>query len=129
MKVSDVAPNYDYTTYRTVPIEGTEDFQEVVSIGFGGGYDWDDLEAWYSPSKRKFFWLEGAGCSCNSLGDDVRSLADFSVGNRDELASAVRAKYDSLSSPGQNRASALLADLATVKTFKPVRLDARQEEE
>lgn len=110
MKVTDI--NY------SGPIAGTEDFQEVVSIDFGGGYDWDSLEAWYSPSKRKFFWIEGSGCSCNSLGDDVRALADFSVGNRDELANAVRAKYDGTYSGNTGRATDLLADLASVKTFR-----------
>jgi len=110
MKVSDLIYH---------PVEGVEDFQHVVSIGFGGGYDWDDLEAWYSPSKRKFFWLDGSGCSCNSLGDDVYGLADFSVGNRDELAAAVRRKYDDSYSGRQNMATDLLNDLATVKKFRP----------
>jgi len=110
MKVSDIV--------YSGPVAGTEDFQEVVSIDFGGGYDWDSLEAWYSPSKRKFFWLDGSGCSCDSLGMDVSKLEDFTVGNREELANAVRAKYDNTYSSGTGRASDLLADLAAVKTFR-----------
>lgn len=95
-------------------ITGADDFRSVVSIDFGGGYDWDSLEAWYSPSKRRFFWVEGSGCSCNSLGDGITSVDDLTSGNRDELASAVRAKYADgydVSTEG------LLSDLAAVKTF------------
>lgn len=118
MNVSDVvyAYTYDGTTPK-VYLE-TEDFQHVVSVDFGDGYSWDSLEAWYSPSRRRFFWLEGAGCSCNSLGDDVSSIADFAAGNRDELTAAVRRKYDETYSGGTGRASELLSDLARVKTFR-----------
>jgi hypothetical protein len=114
MKVSDIVYNG--------PVTGTEDFQEVVGVELGGGYGWDSLQAWYSPSKRKFFWLEGSGCSCNSLGKFVSSLGDFTVGNRDELVNAVRAKYDNSYSIKTGMASALLNDLATVKTFRPAAL-------
>jgi hypothetical protein len=107
MKITDVI--YD-------PIDGTEDFQEVVGLDLSqGGYEWDSLEAWYSPSKRRYFWVEGSGCSCNSLGDDVRRLDELANGNRDELVSAIRAKYEE----GYNVSpSDMLADIATVKTFR-----------
>ena len=106
MKVNDIA-------YRT--IDGTEDFQEVVGIEFGGGYEWDSLEAWYSPSKRRFFWVEGSGCSCNSLGDDLYRIDDLESGNREELTNAVRSKYAN----GYNVSTdELLSDLAMVKTFR-----------
>ena len=118
MKVSDVVYDWSYGDEKPPVYAETEDFQYVVGVELGGGYDWDDLQAWYSPSRRKFFWLEGSGCSCNSLGEDVRSLNDFSAGNRDELARAVRQKYDDSYSSGTGQASALLEDLAAVKTFR-----------
>lgn len=96
-------------------IKGTEDFVPVVSVGDGGGYDWNVLEAWWSPSLRKFFWLSDSGCSCNALGDSVTSVGDFEAGDRDALTSAVRAWHDAAYSP--TTPSEKLADLASVKTF------------
>jgi hypothetical protein len=118
MKVSDVVYDYSYDGSRPKIYEETADFEHVVSVRLGGGYDWDDLEAWYSPSRRKFFWLDGSGCSCNSLGDGVTSIADFDAGNRDELSSAVRRKYDESCTSYSGLASELLKDLAAVKTFR-----------
>lgn len=106
MKVSDI-------TYSE--ISGTEDFQHVVSVELGGSYDWDSLEAWYSPSKRRFFWLEGEGCSCDYLGSGIGRLDDFSSGNRDELARALRDKYDGAYNA---RPTDLINDLATLKKFR-----------
>jgi len=103
--------NYGYS--ESVP--GTEDFQEVVSIELGGGYEWNSLEAWYSPGKRRFFWIEGSGCSCNSLGEGFESINDLDSGSREELITAVRNKYE-----GAYNASFIdgLADMAMVKAFK-----------
>ena len=94
------------------------DFRHVVGIELGEGYNWDSLEAWYSPSRRKFFWLSDSGCSCNCLGMGAGEIGAFESGNRDELASAVRRKYDEQCSSATGLASALLRDLATVKTFR-----------
>jgi hypothetical protein len=96
----------------------TADFQHVVSIDFGGGYDWDQLEAWYSPSRRRFFWLSGSGCSCDSLGDGVYRLADMSEGNRESLVAAVRAKYNDSYRAAQGSLDYALNDIATVRKFK-----------
>lgn len=107
MKVSEVV----YTD-----VEGVEDFQYVLSVELGSGYDWDDLFAWWSPSRRRFFWLDGSGCSCDSISTGVYGLGDFTSGSRSELASAVRAKYDeSYSSP---KPGDLIDDLARVKKFR-----------
>lgn len=62
-------------------IEGVEDFIDVVDVDFGGGYDWDEFHAWYSPSKRRYFWAEGSGCSCSYFGEDLYKLDDFSSGS------------------------------------------------
>lgn len=96
-------------------IEGTEDFDHFLSIGEGGGYEWDDLEAWYSPSRRRFYWLEGSGCSCNSLGDDVSSIADFLDGDREALMRAVKEKHESFYNTSID---AYERDKATVRDYK-----------
>lgn len=103
-------------TYHGTEIPQTQDFDHVLTIEFGGVYDWDSLVAWWSPSKRRFFWLDGSGCSCNSLGDDVRSIDDFTAGNRDELTTAVRAKYDN--GYRQFKLTGALDDLAKVKSYR-----------
>lgn len=113
MKVSDVVYGAE--------IAGTDDFQFVVEVELGSGYHWDSLVAWWSPSKRKFFWLDGGGCSCDYLGMGVSRLDQFGVGNRDELTSAVRQKYDQSHRTSTGMASSLLADLASVKTFRAVK--------
>lgn len=56
------------------------DFVPVVSVDFGGGYDWDEFHAWYSPSRRVYFWTSGAGCSCNSISDEIYSIEDLENG-------------------------------------------------
>ncbi|MDY7542649.1 MULTISPECIES: hypothetical protein [unclassified Cryobacterium] len=99
------------------PVAGVEDFEDVVSVGEGGGYDWDQLEAWWSPSRRKFFWISGSGCSCNYLGENVGRIEDFEAGERDALLAAVRAWHEREyphSTPDQ-----VLADLAKVAAFTP----------
>lgn len=72
------------------PLVGIDDWEHVLSIDEGGGYDWTSFEAFYSPSARKFFWVSGAGCSCDSIGSDVYSVADFENGDRDALARSIR---------------------------------------
>lgn len=115
MKVIDLSYWYDEGIKAKLEAD-TKDFVEVLSVELSdGGYEWDSLEAWYSPSKRKFFWLQGSGCSCNSLGEDVNSIADLEVGNREELITALRAKYDNAYGA---KAGDLVTDIAKVKAFR-----------
>lgn len=62
----------------------------VDSIGMSEGWDWTDMEVYFSKEKNRFYWISGSGCSCNSLWDDIRSLSDFEDGDRKAAASAVR---------------------------------------
>lgn len=96
-------------------IEGVEDFEHVLSIDTIGSYEWDSLEAWYSPSRRRFFWIEDSGCSCNYLGQDVWSLSDFLDGDRDALLRAVRSKYENAYSPALNECE---RDMAVVRDYQ-----------
>lgn len=70
------------------------DWVPVVSVDIGGGYDWDEFHAWYSPSARKYFWGSGSGCSCNSFSQEFYGPEDFSNGNRDALKSALGLYFD-----------------------------------
>lgn len=95
-------------------IQGTEDFREVVEIELAGGYEWDTLLGYYSPSKRKFFWIEGSGCSCNWIWDGVNSIDYFEFGEREELVNAVRRKYED----GYNsNPTEMVSSIAVVMTF------------
>ena len=79
---------------------------EVDSLSFGDGYSWTEIEVFYSKELKRFFWLEGSGCSCNSLWEDVKSLADMCDGTRLAAASAVRSLAE------ENR-SEFYGDIAT----------------
>jgi hypothetical protein len=57
-------------------------------------YEWDEFASFYDPVTRMFYWLEGSGCSCNYLWDDVRSVGDLSVGRKEELLSAAASFSD-----------------------------------
>lgn len=103
-------------TYRD--IEGTDDFVEVVDVNFGGGYEWDEFHGWYSPSKRRYFWTSGSGCSCNSLGDDIYKISDLSDGAKADLERALRA-YLEYSYPYPAHPSDALRAVAQVKQFRP----------
>lgn len=81
-------------------VPGTADLVRVVRLGNGGGYDWDEFRAYYSPSRRRYFWLAQSGCSCNSFGDRVGSIEDLSNGARDDLERAIRAWHDGAYSDG-----------------------------
>lgn len=80
--------------YSEVEIEGAEDFDEVIEVDHGGGHEWSTLKAWYSPSRRRFFWLSDSGCSCNYFGQDVDSLSDFQDGDMDALLRAVKSHHE-----------------------------------
>lgn len=69
---------------------GSEDWQHVVSMMSGGGYDWVELHAFYSPSARRFFWHGDSGCSCFHWGADLR-VGDFEDGDRDALLRGLEA--------------------------------------
>lgn len=70
------------------------DWQHVLTLDEGVGYDWATLHAFWSPSARRFFWLGDFGCSCNLWGDDVRSESDFENGDKAALRRALRVFTD-----------------------------------
>ena len=80
----------DWTEYGIYSaMGGSEDWRHVVSLG-GGGYDWAELHAFYSPSARRFFWRGGAGCSCFCWGTGL-AVGDFEDGDRDALLRGLEA--------------------------------------
>lgn len=62
-------------------------------------YEWEEFASFYDPVTRIFYWLEGSGCSCNYLWEDVTTVGDLSVGRKEELLSAAASfsdgRYDS----------------------------------
>ncbi|HEX2752072.1 MAG TPA: hypothetical protein VHP34_02990 [Alphaproteobacteria bacterium] len=59
---------------------GTGDWVEVVHSE-DGGYEWEFVGIWYSPSARRFFGYADAGCSCNWWQDGF-SIANCEDGNK-----------------------------------------------
>ena len=78
----------EYDIYEAM--EGSEDWQHVVSLVGGGGYDWTELHAFYSPSARRFFWHGATGCSCTYWGSGL-TVGDFEDGDRDALLRSLEA--------------------------------------
>lgn len=71
------------------------DWVPVVSVDLGGGYDWNELHAWYSPSQRVYYWGSGSGCSCNSWREYFSSVADFENGQtRADLMAGIGRYFD-----------------------------------
>jgi len=72
-------------------LEGTEDWVVVVELfgDSGGGYEWSEFKAFYSPAARRYFWFGDGGCSCNGWGDYL-DLAMFENGSREDLTRAWR---------------------------------------
>lgn len=58
------------------------DWTGVAHVDLGGGYDWEEFAVWFSPSQRIYYWASGAGCSCNSFGEGLRSVGDFESGDK-----------------------------------------------
>lgn len=96
--------------------EDAADLVFVVEVDFGDGNFWDTLVAWWSPSRRMFFWVSDRGCSCDSLGEDVRSIEQLEAGDRAALISAIRNKYAEKVGRPEHQTD-MLTDLAAVRTF------------
>lgn len=64
-----------------------EGLVELPEMGYYD-YDWDRFASYYDPSSKMFYWVEGSGCSCNDLWDDVHSVGDMQVGRKSEFLSA-----------------------------------------
>lgn len=98
---------------------GTESWVHVLSVDLGTGYEWDELAAFYSPAGRRFYWISGSGCSCNSLGDEVTGIASFEEGDRDALRRAIKRFADASYYPAAEVAPKRLAAIQSVKAFTP----------
>jgi hypothetical protein len=88
-RLIDVLYSYD----SDEPWFKTVDWVPVTSIDLGGGYDWEEFHAWWSPSARLFYYGSGSGCSCNSFSDDYRKVDDFSYTPRKEEVRAAARRF------------------------------------
>lgn len=78
----------DFGIYE--PHDLPTDWQHVLSISDGAGYEWSEFYAFYSPTARRFFWSGGSGCSCSGWGDDLKRETDFENGSKADLERAAR---------------------------------------
>lgn len=60
---------------------------ELPEMGYYD-YDWDRFASYYDPRTEMFYWVEGSGCSCNDLWDDINTIGDMNVGRKDEFLRA-----------------------------------------
>lgn len=106
----------DWSDYGVYEHELPTNWQHVATIDVGS-YEWATFHAFYSPTSRRYFWLDDAGCSCSSWGDYVRSEADFHNGTKTDLIRAVHsftAENSEFVSPAD-----VLDTLATIRTWRP----------
>lgn len=64
--------------------------ERVFVGGDGGGYDWDDFDAYRHAETGRLYWISGSGCSCNGLYDDVSTPSDLMDGTAKQLADAYK---------------------------------------
>ncbi len=66
---------FDYSTWGLELVLQTEAYD----------YDWNMFSVFKEAETGYFYWIEEAGCSCNSPLEDVESKADFTRGTKQEL--------------------------------------------
>lgn len=71
--------------------EEAKKLEQVFTGGSGGGYDWEDFDAYKHKETGRLYWISGSGCSCYGLYDDVDSPSDLQDGTAKELAEAYKA--------------------------------------
>lgn len=79
-----------YGIYSPRALDMPADWVYVASIDSGGGYEWVEFHAFWSPTARRYFWRGDSGCSCNSWRDGVYGAGDFRNGDRFALIRAIR---------------------------------------
>lgn len=60
---------------------------DLPEMGYSD-YEWDEFASFYDPITRMFYWLEGSGCSCSWLWEDINSVGDLNIGRKEELLRA-----------------------------------------
>lgn len=78
----------DFSQRVSTRMPGTEDWVVVAELSDGGGYEWTEFKAYYSPSARHYFWYGDSGCSCNSWDNYISCDGDFENGSRDDVLRA-----------------------------------------
>ena len=75
-----------------------EDWKLIYDEFGGEGWDWWAMELYYSPSKRRYFWQEDSGCSCNSFGDEGQAEDEgwWNNGTREDVKRHFRGNQDAL---------------------------------
>lgn len=73
-------------------IRGCEDFEEVFAFD-DGVWEWDVFDMFYSPSARRYFWYNAAGCSCDGPYEDVGSAGDLQNGSYQDAVREVRENF------------------------------------
>lgn len=64
--------------------------EQVLTAGDGGGWEWDDFDAYRHTETGRLYWISGSGCSCSWLYDGVRGPADLEEGTAKQLADAYK---------------------------------------
>lgn len=89
---------------------------ELPYLDASVSYDWNELRAWYDADARIFYWGQSSGCSCSYFWDDFKSMADFSVGRREDLlAAADRFIEDAYEKPDTENVASFKAAVREIK--------------
>jgi hypothetical protein len=90
----------------------------VARIEYGSGYSWADMAVYYSASEGMFFWLSDEGCSCNGLGDDVKTLSELENGDRRAALEAVGRFSTEYNSESWHEAANVATALDQIRDYK-----------
>lgn len=83
--------------YEKSAREEMEEFlNQCVVLPEMGTYDWEwsNFDSYYDPESGKFYWAEAGGCSCNSFDEEIQSLADYCVGDKQAYLKAAKEYAD-----------------------------------
>ena len=64
---------------------GKFDLSIVGTAELGYAYDWDTFQIYEHLESGKYYYVHGAGCSCNDMGDYVQTLEDLTSATPAEL--------------------------------------------
>jgi len=99
------------------------DWVGVVDVDLGGGYDWNEFHAFYSPSRRIYFYGSESGCSCDSFSSYYWSEDQWQQAtSKQELMAAINRYFDSLYTKRESLRVKILYD---TNAFRPSEYKSR----
>lgn len=72
-----------------------DQMETVVIADNGGSWEWDEYHVYWHTGRKRFYVIDGSGCSCDGISDDVYSLGDFQeFGDRESVLRDFKSSRD-----------------------------------